>query len=216
MTEIRQEVAAHFEDAEQQHDAAHLGMWTFLATEVLLFGGLLLAYTVLRMQHAEAFAEGSSHLDRVLGTVNTIVLLASSLFMALADSAVHANRKKHLLLYLGIVIVLGCAFLGIKFYEYHHAWNTGHVPVFSWVYDGSHPESIQLFYFLYFAMTGLHAVHMTGGIATLTVLAFLVTTDRVGAHRPLPVEMTGLYWHFVDLVWIFLFPLLYLIGAGHY
>lgn len=214
MSETPQVVQMQFEDADQQSEAANLGMWAFLATEILFFGGIFLGYATLRAMHPAAFEAASHHLDVKLGTLNTGLLLLSSLFMAMADVAVHRGSKRRLLLLLALVIVVGSAFLGIKFYEYHHEWTLGHVPVLQWTYEGPREDGVELFYVLYFAMTAMHATHMIVGIGVMLVLCALVARGKVGSHRPLPVEMTALYWHFVDIVWIFLFPMLYLIGAG--
>lgn len=214
MSETEQIVQMQFEDAEQQSEAARLGMWTFLATEILFFGGIFLGYATLRAMHSDAFEHASGHLDVKLGTLNTVLLLGSSLFMALADHAVHRWSKRHLALLLGLVMFLGTAFLGIKLYEYHHEWTLGHVPVLQWTYDGPHEDGVMLFYFLYFSMTAMHAIHMIIGVGVMLALCLMIRRGSVGRHRSLPVEMTALYWHFVDIVWIFLFPMLYLIGVG--
>lgn len=211
-TEERQ-IEMQFEDFAQQREAASLGMWTFLATEVLFFGGVFLGYAALRLTHHDAFAEASGHLNVVLGTINTAILLGSSLFMALAEHSV-TRRPKAALRFLVLVIVLGAIFLGIKGYEYHHEWAAERVPVLNWSHEGPHGEGMQLFFFLYFSMTGLHALHMIIGIGVIAALILKLRGGAIGPRRPLPVEMTALYWHFVDIVWVFLFPLLYLIGGG--
>jgi cytochrome c oxidase subunit III len=222
-------LAHHFDDAEQQFDAAGLGMWAFLATEVLFFGGLFLGYSLYRFWYPEAFEFGSHQLDIWLGTINTGVLLASSLTMALAVHAAETNDRPAIIRFLMATIVLGSVFLGIKAYEYHHKFAENLVPGrhFS-VEIGSDeqggatsnttgteksidPHHVELFFSFYFAMTGVHAAHMIIGIGILLVL---LTSARRGAFSGeyfTPIEMTGLYWHFVDIVWVFLFPLLYLI-----
>jgi cytochrome c oxidase subunit 3 len=214
MTSAIERVQHQFEDARQQREAVTLGMWTFLATEVLFFGGLLLAFAVTRLSHGDGFKEASSHLNIALGAVNTAILLGSSLFMALSEVAVRRGNRRATLQCLGAVVLLGVVFLAIKGFEYHHEWNAGRVPGLQWSHDGPRADSAKLFFFLYFSLTGLHAAHMIVGIGTLLVLIVLTLRDRVGPRRPLPIEMTALYWHFVDVVWIFLFPLLYLAGAG--
>lgn len=217
-------VAHHFDDAQQQYVAAELGMWLFLATEVLFFGGMFAGYALYRLWYPEAFAVGSHHLDVVLGTVNTAVLLTSSLTMALAVRAAQTDDKQGAARLLVWTMLLGTTFLGIKAYEYHHKFEE-HLfpgPHFS-LHAGSSdaaaigkagdvdPNHVELFFSLYFAMTGLHALHMILGIAILGVLWIATRKGRFSSNYFTPVEMTGLYWHFVDIVWVFLFPLLYLI-----
>ena len=202
-----------FQTAEQQKDAASLGMWVFLVTEILFFGGLFLAYTIYRWQNARAFAHASQHMDITLGTVNTAVLIFSSLTMAMAVHSAATGKKKSLLGFLVATMVLGAAFLGIKAVEYtdhiHHHLFPGpgfHYPV------PADAKAAELFFSLYFAMTGLHALHMVVGLGILTTLLVLARRGRFSPEYHTPVEISGLYWHFVDIVWIFLFPLLYLIG----
>jgi cytochrome c oxidase subunit 3 len=203
-------VAHHFDDAEQQYDAASLGMWLFLATEVLFFGGLFAGYALYRFWYPEAFHIGSHHLDLVLGTINTGVLLASSLTMALAVRAAQTNDNPSAARFLGWTILLGSVFLGVKAYEYYHKFVEHLVP-------GAHfqlpadPPQVELFFSFYFARTGLHATHMVIGVVILAVLLVAARRGKFSADCFTPVEMTGLYWHFVDIVWVFLFPLLYLI-----
>ncbi len=209
--------AEPFATPEARHEAATLGMWVFLATEVMFFGGLFLLYIVYRGAHAAAFAEASGKLDLALGATNTAVLIASSLVMALAVRAAQtgAGRRVQVALLAG-TMALGLAFLGIKAVEYHHKLEAGLVPgpAFAGAYGpGAHAREAELFFSLYFAMTGLHALHMVVGVGLLAVLAALAFSRRFSAAYFAPVENVGLYWHFVDVVWIFLFPLLYLVGA---
>jgi cytochrome c oxidase subunit 3 len=205
-------VAHHFDDAEQQKDASTLGMWLFLVTEIMFFGGVFTAYVAYRAAYAEAFAHASHHLDILLGGINTVVLIGSSLTMALAVHAAQMGRKRALQLFLLLTILLGSTFLVIKGFEYAHKFHEGHVPGPYFTWQGAEAGQAELFFSLYFAMTGLHAAHMVIGI---TILGILLAQASRGAYGPLyntPIELTGLYWHFVDIVWIFLFPLLYLIG----
>ncbi|MCI0333207.1 MAG: cytochrome c oxidase subunit 3 family protein [Planctomycetes bacterium] len=220
-------VAHHFDDAEQQFVAAELGMWVFLATEVLFFGGVFCGYAIYRFKYAAEFIAGSHRLDVWLGTVNTAVLLTSSLTMALAVHAAQTSRRGALVRNLLLTLLLGAAFLGVKGYEYHHKFEERLVPGrnFRFVAHSAHvPESLQpakeekvdprqveLFFSLYFAMTGLHALHMIIGIGVLAVLIVAAGRGAFSGGYFTPIEMTGLYWHFVDIVWVFLFPLLYLI-----
>ena len=202
-----------FDSMEQQKEAASLGMWVFLVTEILFFGGLFLAYTVYRWQNALAFARVSRHMDIALGTTNTAVLICSSLTMAMAVHSAAVGRRKLLIGFLVLTMILGGAFLGIKAVEYtdhiHHHLFPGpgfHYPV------PAEAKPAELFFSLYFAMTGLHALHMIVGLGILTTLLLMARRGRFTPEYHTPVEISGLYWHFVDIVWIFLFPLLYLIG----
>jgi len=204
--------AHQFDDAEQQREAATLGMWLFVAQEILFFGGLFTVYTVYRYAYPGPFAHASHHLDVWLGGINTAVLIASSLTMALAVHAAQVGRRNGQVGYLLLTILLGAVFLVIKTIEYHHKFHESHVPGANFRYPGAEAKPAEIFFSLYFAMTGLHALHMVIGIAILAVLVVMALRGRFGASYYSPVEVTGLYWHFVDIVWIFLFPLLYLIG----
>jgi cytochrome c oxidase subunit III len=209
-------VAHQFDDAEQQREVVNLGMWAFLITEVMMFGGLFLGYTVYRAKYPQAFVEGSHHLDIGLGAFNTVVLICSSLTMALAVHAAQLDRRKGTVLYLLLTILLGSVFLGVKVIEYSSKWAQNLVPGVHFAFpEAQAPHQVELFYSFYFAMTGLHALHMIVGVALLGTLAVLAWRGKFSSEYYQPVEMSGLYWHFVDIVWIFLFPLLYLIGA-HY
>lgn len=206
-------LAHHFESYEQQREAASLGVWVFLATEILFFGGLFAAYTIYRWTYPAAFAEASRHLDVRLGTINTGVLLTSSLSMALAVRATQTGSRKLAAALLVVTAILGAVFLGIKLDEYQHKFAEGLAPGPGFRPPGGHALlGIELFYILYFAMTGLHAVHMVIGIALLLGIVVPVLMGRFSPQNHNFVEGTGLYWHFVDIVWIFLFPLLYLVG----
>ena len=204
----------HFDTAEQQKDASTLGMWLFLVTEIMFFGGLFTAYVVYRNKFPMAFVEASHSLDILLGGVNTAVLICSSLTMALAVNAAQRGARKSLVVFLILTILLGSVFLGIKAVEYHEKFVNHHVPGASFHFEGPEGANTQIFFSLYFAMTGLHALHMIIGIVLLAILAVRARRGAFGADYNTPVDMTGLYWHFVDIVWIFLFPLLYLLG-GH-
>lgn len=212
MAEGQSALAFQFDDLAQQREASSLGMWVFLATEVLFFGGLFLAYTTYRVLYPQGFAAASQQLDVVLGTINTGVLLSSSLTMALAVHAVRSDRRKLLVGFLLLTAFLGALFLGIKGFEYYKEYQEQLVPVLNFAYAGADPQKVKLFFYLYFAMTGLHALHLTIGITVVGVLALLSWRDRFSAQHYTPIELTGLYWHFVDIVWVFLYPLLYLIG----
>ena len=178
----------HFETLQQQKEASILGMWIFIVQEVMFFGGLLMAYFLYRVWYHEAWVEGSQELDILLGGFNTVVLIGSSLTMA-----------------------LGTVFLIVKVFEYHHKWELGHVPGLNWTMTGPHASQVEIFISLYFALTGLHALHMVIGFVLLSVITWMAHKGRFSPEWYTPVEMAGLYWHFVDIVWIFLFPLLYLV-----
>jgi cytochrome c oxidase subunit 3 len=204
-------LAHHFDDPEQQRNAATLGMWTFLATEVLFFGGLFLAYSVYHLLYPKAFHEASTHLIWWLGGINTWVLLTSSLTVALAVHHAHQGNRDALVRNIVYTMILGVVFLAIKAIEYGIDYHEGLIPMIRWRYEGPHGRQVQMFMFLYFCMTGLHATHMIVGFG---LFAVLLRNARRGVYSPeyyTPVEIIGLYWHFVDIVWIFLFPLLYLI-----
>jgi cytochrome c oxidase subunit 3 len=211
-------LAHHFDSLEQQQEASTLGMWVFLVTEVMFFGGLFMAYIVYRTWHPDAFAAGSSHLDIVLGGVNTVVLICSSLTMALAVHAAQTSWRRGQVVFLVLTMALGATFLVIKAFEYADKFEHHLVPgpSFEWP-DETLKAPVQMFYSLYFAMTGLHALHMVIGFGIMLWLLWHANKGRFSAEYYSPVEVSGLYWHFVDIVWIFLFPLLYLIGAhlGH-
>jgi len=212
------ELAEHFSSPEQQRDTASAGMWLFLLSEVLFFGGLFTVYAVYRYSFPVAFAAASHHLDVALGATNTVVLLASSLTMALAVQAASLGKRRLIVLYLLLTLGLGCAFMGIKTVEYrdkfaHHLVPGPSFSAESLGLDGALAGQAQLFYSLYFGLTGLHALHMLIGMAILGGLAVAAQRGRYGPAYYTPVEITGLYWHFVDVVWIFLFPLLYLVAA---
>lgn len=206
----------HFVSKEQQLDASILGMWTFLVTEVLFFGGLFASYALYRHQYPEAFASTSHYMNVPLGGVNTAVLIGSSLTMALSVRSAQLGRKKHLIIFLLCTMFLGAVFLGIKAIEYHEKWVEHLVPGFGFeYYQPQYFHNAQILFFLYFAMTGMHALHMIIGLGLLATLVWMAMRNSFSTSYYTPVEIIGLYWHFVDVVWIFLFPLLYLIGHRH-
>ena len=211
-------VHAHqFDDPVQQYQASTLGMWLFLVTEIMFFGGLFLGYAIYRWQYPDAFAQSSHHLDVLLGGINTVILISSSLTMVLAVHAGHIGKKAGQIFYLVATLVLGAVFLGIKSIEYAHKFHEHLVPGPSFApewagHSGHVPAGAQLFFSFYFMMTGMHAFHMIIGAGLLTWLIILAAKGKFTSAYSTPIEMVGLYWHFVDIVWIFLFPLLYLIG----
>ena len=205
-------VAHQFDDFAQQHEASTLGMWAFLITEIMFFGGMFLGYVIYRASYPEAFADASNHMDIILGTINTAVLIASSLTVVLSVYAAHESKQKALLVFLALTILLGLVFLGIKFTEYAHKFEEHLFPGLNFQYQGENPGHAAIFFSFYFAMTGIHALHMVIGIGIFLVLMFSAWRGRYSKHYFTPVEMAGLYWHFVDIIWIFLFPLFYLLG----
>ena len=203
----------HFATAEQQMDAATLGMWTFLITEVLFFGGMFTSYAIYRAMYPDAFASTSRYMDVVLGGTNTAVLICSSLTMAMAVRAAQLSKRKSLMNFLVLTMIFGTIFLIIKGFEYHSKWVEHLVPGLSFHYEPVYyTQHAQILFFLYFCMTGMHAIHMIVGLGLLTYLWVQAKRGIFTEYYFSPVEMIGLYWHFVDIVWIFLFPLLYLIG----
>jgi len=228
----------HFEDIEQQRGAERLGMWVFLATELLFFGGLFLAYTVYRNMYAKDFADAAGRLNVLIAGINTILLLTSSLTIMLAIRAAQLGNRSGLLFNLGATALLGAGFMGFKAYEYYQDYEEGLVP---WVtnfgkekvHDPDHPGSpertlneqweaktvapqrVRLFMTFYFIMTGIHGVHILVGIAVMVVLWFRAYLGWITPDRYVGVEVASLYWHLVDAIWLFLLPLLYLAGPHH-
>jgi len=203
-----------FDTAAQQKEASTLGMWIFLLTEVMFFGGMFLLYTVYRNIYPNVFAVASSSLDAVLGAANTAVLLCSSFTMVLAVRAAQLGQRRAIIIFLILTLILGFAFLGVKAYEWNNKFEEHHVPGASFHFEGmplDQQRNAQLFFSLYFAMTGLHALHMVIGVGLLTWLILKARKGVFTAEYMTPVDIAGLYWHFVDIIWIFLFPLLYLI-----
>jgi cytochrome c oxidase subunit III len=224
----------HFENMEQQREAGTLGMWVFLVTEIMFFGGMFLAYTLYRSKFPADFASASNHLDLTLGTVNTGVLILSSFTMAMAVYFTQMGKQRPQILCLIMTLLLGLTFLGVKAKEYHDKYEDRLIPGYlipGAPYDpkvqkegepedhhklhllpGATKEHVEMFYWIYFAMTGMHALHMIIGAGLLTFLLIYSIKGRFDPEYHSPVEVIGLYWHFVDIVWIFLFPLLYLLG----
>ena len=206
------ELQHHFTDLEHQQEASTLGMWIFLVTEVLFFGGMFTAYVVYRSTYRAAFEGASNLLDIRLGTINTAVLLLSSLTMALAVRAAAQGKKKLIVFFLSSTILLGAVFLGIKVVEYSQKFAHHEVPGPHFVVPEGLPRQAEMFFSLYFCMTGLHALHMIIGVGLLSWLIARARRGDFSVRYSTPVDLVGLYWHFVDIIWIFLFPLLYLLG----
>ena len=224
----------HFETTAQQFDATNFAMWIFLLTEIMFFGGLFAAYLILRNWYYQAFVEASHQLDIFWGTLNTLLLIISSFTMAMGVWAAEKGKKNLLLVFLGLTWILGMGFLGVKSIEYTEKIEKHHVPGFHYsVQSFTNPASdvevhkkypqdkplpydmaqkTEEYFFLYFAMTGMHALHMIIGIGILTFMIFRARAGAYTSGHVTYVENFGLYWHFVDIIWIFLFPLLYLIS----
>jgi cytochrome c oxidase subunit III len=202
----------HFSDLAQQHDSAKLGMWIFILTELLLFGGLLTVYTVYRVVNPEMFYNAHKVLDLTAGTINTIILITSSLTMALAIRNIQVNRKKQTIYFLACTLFLAAIFLVIKYFEYAHKFHTGQLPGKYYHFTGIKGTNPHIFFSIYFATTGLHAIHIIAGMIVITFMLIRTSRNAFSSEYYTPLEMTGLYWHLVDLIWIYLFPLLYLIG----
>ena len=201
-----------FETAEQQKDASVLAMWIFLVTEIMFFGGMFLAYTAYRSFYPEVFGAASRTLSATIGAVNTAVLLTSSYTMVLAVRSAQLGRRNALILFLILTMLFGGVFLGVKAYEWHEKFVEHHVPGPTFHLEGEPLQGqAQLFFSLYFAMTGLHAVHMIIGMGIMIVMVYRAYKGRFSSSYYTPIDVAGLYWHFVDVIWIFLFPLLYLI-----
>lgn len=218
----------HFQNLSQQTEATTMGMWLFLAQEVMFFGGMFVCYAVYRYLYPDVWLKGSSHLSVWIGGFNTVVLLLSSFSMAMGVYFTQVGNKKRLIQCLFLTLILGMIFVGVKLqWEYLPKWQGGVFPGSHWHPNGHYAEFAspeltgpsQLFFYLYFLMTGMHAFHMLIGFAILSVLIYGAINDWFGPDRYTPIEYFGLYWHFVDIVWVFLFPLWYLVGnpfgGGH-
>ncbi|MBV8279195.1 MAG: cytochrome c oxidase subunit 3 [Verrucomicrobia bacterium] len=213
MSKNRAILYEHFSDIEQQRETSTAGIWVFIGSEIMFFGALILAFSVYRFSYAREFAEGAAELNLLLGGINTAILFTSGLTMSLAATANRMGWKGSTLILLLTTALLGVVFLGIKVFEYHEDWTKRLFPGpgFNWT-DSDSPQ-VQLFFVLYFIMTGIHALHLIVGVGVVVVIAWLALRDRIHAGHFMPLDVAGLYWHFVDLVWVFLFALLYLMGG---
>lgn len=214
-------LAHHFESIEQQEESCTLGMWLFLAQEVMFFGGLFMAYAVYRFMYPEAWFEGSASLSVPIGGANTVFLLLSSFTMAMGVYFCQVGNSKWLFRSLTATLILGIIFVGVKWvYEYTPKFAEGVFPGAGWGPHGHHyghladyadQGALQIFFVLYFIMTGMHAFHMLIGFAILLVLMWMTKQNKFGPQRYMPILFFGLYWHFVDIVWVFIFPMFYLV-----
>jgi cytochrome c oxidase subunit 3 len=205
-------LAHHFGDMEQQRESAKLGMWIFLLTEILLFGGLFTAYAIYRAWNPDMFYNAHKHLNIYLGSINTIVLISSSLTMALSIRSMQLNNRKRTMIFLVATLLMAAVFLVIKYFEYHHKFELGQLPGKYYTFTGIEGTNPHIFFSIYFMMTGLHGIHVIVGMG---LISWMLRKTMKGTFSPeyyTPLEMTGLYWHLVDMIWIFLFPLLYLVG----
>ncbi|MFH1699376.1 MAG: cytochrome c oxidase subunit 3 family protein [Candidatus Zixiibacteriota bacterium] len=205
-------LAHHFSDVTQQQDSAKLGMWIFLLTEILLFGGLFCFYAIYRAWNPDMFYNAHKFLDSNLGMLNTIVLITSSLTMALSIRFMQVGDKRKTVISLALTLVFAAVFLVVKYFEYSHKYHLGQLPGKYYTFTGVEGSNPHIFFSVYFVMTGLHGLHVIGGMIAITWVMVKTLKNRFSKDYYTPMEMTGLYWHLVDLIWIFLFPLLYLIG----
>jgi cytochrome c oxidase subunit 3 len=205
-------LAHHFSDSSQQRDAAKFGMWIFILSELMLFGGLFVAYTVFRVIYPDMFYNAHKELSLTLGTINTAILITSSVTIALAIHYIQLGKKRHTIYLLFCTLALATGFLVIKFFEYHHKFELGQLPGKFYNYTGVAGTNPHIFFSIYFLMTGLHALHIIGGMIVISIMLKRTIKGVFSNSYYTPLELTGLYWHLVDLIWIFLFPLLYLIG----
>lgn len=211
----RASVEEQFDDATQQRSAAALGMWIFLATEILFFGVLFTSYTVCRALYPAGFAEASHHTDLLLGSIETAVLLTSSIMVVLGIRAIKLDQRRLASLFLFATAALGAGFLVIHGFEYHDEYIERLVPGIDFYQPGPHSRAMELFYCLYYFITGFHSLHLLIGVTVILVLAVRVSRGAFGPGRFTTLELAALYWHLVDIVWLFVFPLLYLIGRGY-
>ncbi len=202
---------SYFATKEQQFDASKIGMWLFLTTEILMFGGLFVGFGLMQGKFPEAFLQAHHHLDKNLGALNTIVLLISSFTMVMAVWAAQHSKKQLLITMLLITLTCAGIFLGVKYFEYSHKFHEGLLPGKFYHHEGDTVPGQFMFFSFYFMMTGLHGIHILGGMVVITWLLIRAMKGEFTANYYTPVDLVGLYWHLVDLIWIYLFPLLYLI-----
>ncbi len=214
MAEVAAALAPQFDDAEQQRTASNLGIWIFLATEILFFGVLFAAYALTRVRFPEAFAAGSRLTNLPLAGTNTAVLLTSSLTMALGVHAAQHGARRAVVGWLGLTVALGCAFLVIKAVEYRFDYLEHLVPSVNFRYAGPQADQVELFFYMYFFITGVHALHVLIGIGCISTIAVMAARNAFSTAYFTPVDVTGLYWHLVDIIWLFVFPILYLVSRS--
>jgi cytochrome c oxidase subunit 3 len=208
------DVHEQYDDATQQREAATLGMWVFLSTEILFFGVLFASYTILRILYPQGFAAASRHTDMLLGTIETAVLLTSSSLIALAVRAVRLDQNRVAAWLLAATATLGLSFLVMHGFEYYKEYTEHLIPAIDFMQPGPHSHAIELFFCLYYCITGFHSLHVAIGVVVISALAVRVCRGAYGAHRYTYPELTALYWHLVDIVWVFVYPLLYLVDRS--
>ena len=209
------DVAEHFATLSQQHEADTLGMWVFLATEIMFFGTMIASYTMYRITYPQGFQAAGLLMDKTIGTINTAILLTSSLLVALAVHFAHAEKDRKIALCTALTALLGIIFDGLKFYEYGTHIADHLLPGVDFHYSGPFPRATRLFFVLYYVMTGVHALHVAIGVGIFLVLTVqFLRSPKLTPHRRIILANCGLYWHFVDIVWIFLYPFFYLVGRG--
>lgn len=205
--------AHHFDSAEHEFETSKEGMWVFMVTEVLMIGAIFVGYLIMRNLYPQGFHEAHKLLSIPLGATNTLVLLTSSLTMVLGVSAAQRGELKKCLNWLGITVAFGFAFLVVKYFEYGHKIHEGILPGGFYTYEGLEKTgNVPMFFSFYFMMTGVHALHVIVGMCLISWVMVRVRRGEIGPQFYTPVELVGFYWHFVDLVWIYLFPMLYLLG----
>lgn len=204
----------HFDDAGQQREAATFGMWIFLATEILFFGVLFASYTICRMLYPQGFAIASRHTDLLMGTIESVVLLTSGTLMVLAVRALQLDQRRAATWLLAATALLGVGFLVMHAFEYYREFTEQLVPGINFRHSGPHASTVELFFCLYYAITGFHSLHVLIGVIIIAILALRVARGDFGPRHHTALELSALYWHFVDIVWIFVFPLIYLVGRA--
>jgi cytochrome c oxidase subunit III len=207
-------VEEQFDDPVQQREAATLGMWLFLATEILFFGVLFASYTVCRVLCSEGFAAASRHTDMLLGSLETAVLLVSSSLIALGVRALKLNERRVAVALLAATSTLGLTFLVMHGVEYYHEYDEHLIPGIDFAQSGVHAHAVELFFCLYYFITGFHSLHVLIGVLLILVLAIRVARGAFGPRRYTTLELAALYWHLVDIVWIFVYPAIYLVGRS--
>lgn len=210
--DIQPRVAEHFESFEKQEHAAHLGMWVFLGSETLLFAGLFGLYTGYRLLYAEAFLQAIAHNSIAIGTINTVILITSSFFIAWSIHEMRKGRRRMAALALAATWILGVTFLVLKGIEYAQHFHEGIYPGAYYSFEELPFAGAKMFFTLYYFMTGLHALHVLAGLAIISWLIVKTLRRRFSPERHTALELGGLYWHLIDVIWIFLWPLLYLMG----
>lgn len=204
--------AHHFKSAEHEYESTKQGIWLFMATEILMFGGLFVGYAIFHSLYPEMFAEGATHLDWKMGFTNTCVLLLSSYTMAMSIQTIQSGKAKRAVPYLAVTLLCGAGFMVIKYLEYTHKFHLGLYPGKWFTYEGAQHSNLALYFSFYFIMSGLHGIHVLLGMGLITWVMIRAMRGEFDEHYYTPVEGVGIFWHIVDLIWIYLFPILYLIG----